>query len=81
MRRYHILLFVFVSSAALAVEPGSEFWKYCPGPACPANSQEAVEKPAAGKDIEELNRRELNEMKQSREPRKREKTDRKDAAP
>lgn len=88
MKSYPVLLLIIAATSAVAAETGGDFWKNCPGPACPANSQYPtgeLDKRSTSKDVEELSDRELKRMEVDRAPReaatKPVKTDRKNVAP
>lgn len=57
MKYYQILLLILVPAVASAAETGGDFWKNCPGPACPANAASIMrpaEKAANDKTTREM---------------------------
>ena len=89
MKLYPIMLFIIASTSAVEAETGEDFWKNCPGPACPAdhpNSAETMERASTSKGVKEPSHDEFKRDNANKEPRegeatRPEKTDRKDVNP
>lgn len=63
MRHFLILLLICFSTSIFAAETGGDFWKNCPGTACPANvpdSKEFIMHKETNKTLEKMDAPELN---------------------
>ena len=68
-RAYLFILLALPLSSVMAAATGSDFWKNCPGPACPANVPDkafiAVE--PNGKEYEQMNSKRLRRERELHE--------------